>query len=63
MGSRRSEMGRKPGEREVKVAARTALGFESTVPCGCCGAPSRRVRQQWRACANGHKFLKKSDQR
>jgi hypothetical protein len=55
--------GRKPAEREVKVAARAALGFESTVPCDCCGAPSRRVRQQWRACANGHKFLKKSDQR
>jgi hypothetical protein len=33
------------------------------MPCGCCGAPSRRVRPQWRACANGHRFVSKSDQR
>jgi hypothetical protein len=52
-------MGRKPAEREVKVAARAAL-VQST-----CLRLLRRVshRQQWRACANRHKFLKKSDQR
>ena len=55
-------MGRKPAERDSKVMTRTDAGFEATVPCGTCGAPSRRVRQQWRACANGHKFLRKSDQ-
>ena len=33
--------------------------FKAAVEAG--GAPSRRIRQQWRACANGHKFLKKSD--
>jgi hypothetical protein len=57
-------MGRKPGERDVQNAslARSGLGFESTIPCGCCGAASRRVRRQWRVCANGHPFVKKSDQ-
>ena len=55
-------MGRKPAERVVKVTAPRALGFEANVPCGCCGAASRRVRQQWRICSNGHSFLKKSDQ-
>jgi hypothetical protein len=55
-------MGRKPAERDSKVAvSRAGMGFEPTVPCGACGAPSRRVRQQWRACANGHKFIRKSD--
>jgi hypothetical protein len=56
-------MGRKPAEREVKAAAPSAdTGFVPSVPCRCCGAPSRRVRPQWRACANGHRFVKKSDQ-
>jgi hypothetical protein len=56
-------MGRKPAERDVKtVVPRVGLGFEASVPCSCCGAPSRRVRRQWRACANGHSFVKKSDQ-
>jgi hypothetical protein len=57
-------MGKKPAERQVKeTATRAATGFESTMPCGCCGAPSRRVRPQWRACTNGHRFVSKSDQR
>jgi hypothetical protein len=56
-------MGRKPAERTVTtVAARNTLGFESTIPCGCCGAPSRRSHKQFRVCANGHSFTKKSDQ-
>ena len=55
-------MGRKPAEREVKAAPNTGNGYEATVPCSCCGAPSRRVRQQWRACENGHRFIRKSDQ-
>ena len=61
---RRSEMGRKPAERDGKNAAlaRSGLGFEPAIPCGCCGAASRRVRAPWRVCANGHTFVKKSDQ-
>ena len=57
-------MGKKPAEREVKPAAPTASnGFEPSMPCSCCGAPSRRVRPQWRACVNGHRFVQKSDTR
>jgi hypothetical protein len=57
-------MGKKPAEREVKPTVPTAgSGFEPGVPCGCCRAPSRRVRAQWRACANGHRFVRKSDAR
>jgi hypothetical protein len=56
-------MGRKPAERDLKAAElRNTLGFESTVPCACCSAASRRLRQQWRVCVNGHQFVKKSDQ-
>jgi hypothetical protein len=56
-------MGRKPAERDPKVTELgKSLGFESAVPCGCCGAASRRLRQQWRVCLNGHQFVKKSDQ-
>jgi len=57
-------MGRKPAERDGRsaVLAKPGLGFEATIPCGCCGAASRRVRGQWRVCANGHTFVKKSDQ-
>ena len=56
-------MGRKPAERDGENAAlmRSGPGFEPNVPCGCCGAGSRRVRRQWRVCANGHTFVKKSD--
>jgi hypothetical protein len=58
-------MGRKPADRGGQKTAPlgSAQAFDSTVPCGCCGAASRAVRPQWRACANGHTFLKKSDQR
>jgi hypothetical protein len=60
---RRDEMGKKPAERAVATAAaRNSLGFEATVPCGNCGAPSRRSQKQFRVCANGHIFTKKSDQ-
>jgi hypothetical protein len=60
---RRREMGKKPIERAVTTTvARTGLGFEATVPCGACGAPSRRSHKQFRVCANGHKFTRKSDQ-
>jgi hypothetical protein len=56
-------MGKKPAERTVTtVATRNTLGFEATVPCGTCGAPSRRSQKQFRVCANGHIFTKKSDQ-
>jgi hypothetical protein len=56
-------MGKKPAERAVATAAaRNTLGFEATVPCGNCGAPSRRSQKQFRVCANGHIFTKKSDQ-
>lgn len=56
-------MGKKPAERAVTAAAaRNTLGFEATVPCGSCGAPSRRSQKQFRVCANGHTF-RKSDHR
>ena len=59
-------MGKKPADRGVRTTAPlggAAQGFDSTAPCGCCGAASRAVRPQWRVCANGHTFIKKSDQR
>jgi len=56
-------MGKKPAERVVTTAAtRGTLGYEASVPCGCCGAPSRRSQKRFRVCANGHTFTKKSDQ-
>jgi hypothetical protein len=56
-------MGKKPAERAVTTAQpRSTVGFEATVPCGTCGAPSRRGLKQFRVCANGHTFTKKSDQ-
>jgi hypothetical protein len=58
----RDEMGKKPAERAVTTAAARNIGFEATVPCGCCGAPSRRSRKRFWKCANGHTFTKKSDQ-
>jgi hypothetical protein len=55
-------MGKKPAERTVTTAvARNSQGFEASVPCGCCGAPSRRSHKRFRRCANGHTFTKKSD--
>jgi hypothetical protein len=56
------EMGKKPAERAVTAVARNTIGFETTVPCGMCGAPSRRSHKRFRVCANGHTFTKKSDQ-
>jgi hypothetical protein len=57
------EMGKKPAERAVTTqTARNMLGFEASVPCGSCGAPSRRSHKRFRVCANGHTFTKKSDQ-
>lgn len=55
-------MGRKPGERVTTPATRNTAGFEATVPCGTCGAPSRHSYKRFRVCANGHLFTKKSDQ-
>jgi hypothetical protein len=55
-------MGRKPAERATTVGTRTAAGFEASVPCGACGAPSRPSHKRFRRCANGHVFTKKSDQ-
>jgi hypothetical protein len=56
-------MGKKPAERTVTTSAeRNTRGFEASVPCYACGAPSRRSRKQFRVCANGHIFTKKSDQ-
>jgi len=56
-------MGKKPAERAVTTTAgRNTLGFETTMPCGTCGAPSRRSVKRFRVCANGHTFTKKSDQ-
>jgi hypothetical protein len=56
-------MGKKPAERAVTTAVtRSMQGFETTVPCGSCGAPSRRSHKQFRVCANGHTFTRKSDQ-
>jgi len=58
-------MGRKPADRKGQQATSTSFneGFDSGVPCGCCGAASRVVRPQWRACSNGHRFIRKSDHR
>jgi hypothetical protein len=58
-------MGKKPAERGGQGTAPlgSAQGFDPTVPCGCCGAASRTGRRQWRVCANGHTFVRKSDQR
>jgi hypothetical protein len=58
-------MGKKPADRGGQKAAPmgSTQGFDLTIPCGCCGAASRAVRPQWRACANGHTFIRKSDQR
>lgn len=56
-------MGKKPAERGVTtVTTRNTAGFEATMRCGCCGAPSRRSEKQFRVCVNGHTFTKKSDQ-
>jgi hypothetical protein len=57
-------MGKKPAERVTSPAAsaRSTFGLEATVPCGTCGAPSRRSHKQFRVCANKHVFTKKSDQ-
>lgn len=59
-------MGKKPadrgGQKTVPLGA-AAQGFDSSARCGCCGAASRVVRPQWRVCANGHTFIRKSDQR
>lgn len=59
-------MGTKPADRGGQKTAplgAVAQGFDSSARCGCCGAPSRAVRPQWRVCANGHTFIRKSDQR
>jgi hypothetical protein len=57
------EMGKKPAERPVTTGVmRNTFGFEAAVPCGTCGAPSRRSQKQFRVYANGHTFTKKSDQ-
>ncbi len=58
-------MGKKPADRGARKTPPlgAAQGFDSTARCGCCGAASRAVRPQWRVCANGHPFIKKSDQR
>jgi hypothetical protein len=55
-------MGKKPAERAVTTASAHTAGFEASVPCGTCGAPSRRSQKRFRRCANGHVFVKKSDQ-
>jgi hypothetical protein len=55
-------MGKKPAERAVTTTTRSTIGFEASVPCGTCGAPSRRSQKRFRMCANGHVFTKKSDQ-
>ena len=56
-------MGKKPAERVSTTAVtRNTIGYESHVPCGMCGAPSRRSVKRFRLCANGHTFTKKSDQ-
>jgi len=55
-------MGKKPAERAVTTAAaRSTVGFESTVRCGACGAPSRHSQKRFWMCANGHVFTRKSD--
>ena len=55
-------MGKKPAERAVTMAAAHASGFDASVLCGTCGAPSRWSQKRFRRCANGHVFVKKSDQ-
>jgi hypothetical protein len=58
-------MGKKPADRGVQTTAPqgAAQGFEPTIKCGCCGSASRAVPgRQWRVCAKGHTFVKKSDQ-
>jgi len=56
-------VGKKPAERATApVGARNTSGLDAAVPCGSCGAPSRRSHKQFRVCANGHIFTKKSDQ-
>jgi hypothetical protein len=55
-------MGKKPAERAVDSApARSGAGYEQAMPCGACGAPSRRSHKRFRVCENGHTFTKKSD--
>jgi hypothetical protein len=57
------EMGRKPAERAVTASpTRNTAGFDASVRCGACGAPSRHSQKRFRMCANGHLFTKKSDQ-
>ena len=59
-------MGKKPADRGGQKTAplgAAAQGFDPNARCGCCGAASRAVRPQWRVCANGHTFIRKSDQR
>ena len=60
-------MGKKPADRggqKTTTLGAAAQGFDANTRCGCCGAGSRvAVRPQWRVCANGHTFVKKSDQR
>jgi hypothetical protein len=58
-------MGRKPADREGQktVPLGSTQGFEASIPCRCCGAASRAGRSQWRVCANGHTFVRKSDDR
>ena len=57
-------MGKKPADRVAqKTAPGATQGLDAMVRCTCCGAASRRgARPQWRVCANGHTFVKKSDQ-
>lgn len=56
-------MGKKPIDRAVTTApTRNALGFEANMPCGACGAPTRRSHKRFRMCENGHAFIKNSDQ-
>jgi hypothetical protein len=57
-------MGRKPADRVTQKGSLqgAAHGLDMSVPCRCCGAASRVIRPRWRVCANGHTFVKKSDQ-
>jgi hypothetical protein len=56
-------MGKKPAERAgTTTATKTTVGYETSMPCGACGAPSRRSHKRFRLCANGHTFTKKTDQ-
>jgi hypothetical protein len=58
-------MGKKPADRVGQKVAPlgSTQGFDLTIPCACCGAASRAGRPQWRVCANGHTFVRKSDAR